>query len=98
MNLRDSDAFVFRLVRQHRPGNHVADGVDARNIGREMMIGDNAAAIVERDAGFLEAETFRVRHAADRDQRNIGFDRFRCAASGRLDLAPSAARPTCRSP
>ena len=38
------------------------------------------------DAGFLEAEPFGERHAADRDQHDIGLDGFRRAALGRLDL------------
>ena len=33
----DRDALVLGLVRQHRPGDHVADGVDAGHIGGVML-------------------------------------------------------------
>ncbi len=56
------DAFVLGLVRQHRPGDHVADGIDACHVGLVMPIGDDATAVVLRDAGLLEAKTFRERH------------------------------------
>ena len=32
-DLGHRDALVFSLVRQHRPGNHIADGVNSRDIG-----------------------------------------------------------------
>ena len=35
---------LLRLVRQHRPGDHVADGVDARHAGAEVRADLNAAA------------------------------------------------------
>ena len=83
----DRDAFLLRLVRQHRPGDDVADGIDAGDIGAEMRIDDDAAAIVLLHAGGFEAEAFGVGHAPDRDQHDIGFERLRCAAArGRLDL------------
>ena len=46
-DLGDGDAFVLGLVRQHRAGDHVADGVDAGDVGREMRVDDDAAAVVE---------------------------------------------------
>src|ERR1700730_10776981 len=51
-----------------------------------MLVDLDAAAIVERDAGFLEAEALGVGHTADRDQHHVGFQRFRRAARSRLDL------------
>src|ERR1700735_4899010 len=51
-----------------------------------MPIDLHPAAIVERNAGFLQTETFSVGDAADRDQHDIGFDLFRSAARRRLDL------------
>ena len=52
----------------------------------EMIVDDDAAALVERDAGFLQAEPFGVGHAADRDQHHIGLDRLGVAALRGLDL------------
>ena len=86
MNLGDRDAFVLALVRQHRPADHIADGVDALHIGLEMIVDHDAAALVERDARFLQPETFGVGHAADRDQHHIGVERLGLAALRRLDL------------
>ncbi len=51
-----------------------------------MRVDLYAAAIVERDAGFLQAEALGVGNAADRHQHHVGFQRFRLAAGGRLDL------------
>ena len=81
------DAFVLGLVRQHRPGDDVADGVDAGDVGLEMRIDDDAAAIVALDADRFEAEALGVGHAADRHQHDVGLERLRgAAAGGRLDL------------
>ena len=51
-----------------------------------MRVDDDAAAVVLLHAGLVEAEPVGVGHAADRDQHDIGFDRFGRAALGRLDL------------
>ena len=39
------DAVLARLVRQHRPVDHVADGVDAGHGGLEMRVDGDAAAL-----------------------------------------------------
>ncbi len=85
-NLGAGDALVLGLVGEHRTGDHVADGVDALHAGGEMRIDLHAAAIVERDAGFLEAEALGVGHAADADHDHVGFQRFGSSTRGRLDL------------
>ncbi len=95
-DFRARDAFVLGLVRQHRPRDDVADRIDALHAGREMRVDLDAAAIVERDAGFLQAEAIGVGHAADADQHHIGFQRLRRAARGRLDLSPTASCLRCR--
>ena len=76
----DRDALVLGLVRQHRPGDHVADGIDAGDVGREMRVDDDAAAIVLLDADGFEAEPFGVGHAADGDEHDVGFERLGGAA------------------
>ena len=75
-NLSKRHALVFGLVRQHWTRNHVADGPDAGNIGRIVVINDHASAFVELDPEFLETQTLGVRHPTDRDQNDIGLDRF----------------------
>ena len=52
-----------------------------------MRIDDDPAAIVLLHADGFETEAFGVRHAADRHENDIGFDRLRStAARGRLDF------------
>jgi len=83
--LGDHHAFFHCLVRQHRTGDHVADRIDAVDIGLEMVIDLDAAALVRLDAELREAEILRVGDAADRDEHDIGFDRLRIAALRGLD-------------
>jgi hypothetical protein len=64
-DLGDRHPFILGLVRQHRPGNHVADGVDAGDVGGEMRVRENAAFVVLLHAGVLQAEPLRVGHAPD---------------------------------
>ncbi len=56
----------------------------------------DAAALVERDAGLLEAEAFGVGPAADGDQHDVGLDRLGRAARGRLDGDLRALAGWCR--
>src|SRR3546814_8616048 len=50
---------LLRLMGQHRTGNAVADGVDARNRGLEVLIDLDEAAVGHGDTQFLQAEAFR---------------------------------------
>ena len=75
-DLGNGDAFIFRLVRQHRPRDDVTDGENARDVGLEMAIDEHALLGVERDTGLGESKPFGERHAADRDQHDIGFNGF----------------------
>jgi len=73
-------------VGQHRTRDDIADRVHAFHAGGEMGIDLHPAAIVERDASFLQTETFSVGHAPDADQHHVCFQRFRFATRGRFDL------------
>ena len=66
--LGDRDAFFFGLVREHRAGDDVTDGVDAGQVGLVVSVDDDAAALVELEAGLLGAEAGRVGLAADGDE------------------------------
>ena len=67
------DAFVLGLVREHRPRDHVADRIDAFDIGLEARVDDDALLVVELDARFRETEPLGVGHAADRDEHDVGL-------------------------
>ena len=86
MIFRGRDAFLLGLMCEHRAGDDVADGVDAGDIGAQMRVDDNAAAIVPLDAGRVETEAVGKRHAPDRHQHAVGFDRLRRPAGCGLDL------------
>ena len=73
-DLGDGDAFVLRLVGEHRAGDDVADGVDAGDVGGVMPVDDDAAAIIARDPDAVEAEPFGVGNPSDRDQDGVGLD------------------------
>src|SRR5580693_10710135 len=45
-NFGNRDAFFLGLMRQHRAGNGVADGIDAGNVGAEVRVNDDPAAVV----------------------------------------------------
>ena len=51
-----------------------------------MLVDLDAAAIVERDAGLLQAEAFGVGHAANANQNHVGLEGFRSTTGGGLDI------------
>ncbi len=75
-NFRNRNPLILGLVGKHWPRDHIADGIDALHAGRKMGVDLDAAAIVERDAGLLEAEALGVGHAADCHQHHVGFQHF----------------------
>src|SRR3546814_3718439 len=50
------DALILGLVRQHRSRDNVADRPDAGNIGLEIMVGFDLAALVDREARLVERD------------------------------------------
>ena len=91
----DGDAFVLGLVGEHRAAHDIADRVDARDVGLEMVVDHDLAALV-RDPGGFEAEPLGVRTPADRDEHDIGVERLRLAALGGLDRRLDAGAPSSR--
>ncbi len=73
-NFGDRKAFVLGLVGEHRPAHDIADGVNARNIGGEMIVDDDAAAL-GRDADFFKAKAVGDRTPADGDENDVGLKR-----------------------
>ena len=89
-DLGGGDPFFLGLVREHRPGDHVADGVDAWRAGLEALVDLDAALPVQRDAHAVEAEAFRVGPAADRHQHHVHIERCGLTARDRLHGEPDA--------
>ena len=67
------DALVLGLVGEHRPAHDVADGEDAGDVGLEVLVDDDAAAL-ERHARLGEAEPVGVGPAADGDEHHVGLE------------------------
>ena len=59
------DPFVFGFVRQHRTGNHIADGINAFDVRAEMFVHFDALLFVELDTDFFRAESVRERATPD---------------------------------
>src|SRR5690606_18889620 len=89
-DLGNGNAFFLSLVREHRAGNHVADGVDARHVSAQMSVDLHAAALINLDTGFLKTQTCRVGLAARGHQNNVCFDGFAITALCRLEADGSA--------
>ena len=53
--------FVLGFVRQHWPGNHIPDRVNAFDVGPEMFVHFDALLFVQLDTHFFCTETFRER-------------------------------------
>src|SRR3546814_2004454 len=83
--LGDRDPLILGLVREHRPRNDVADRPHAGDLGREIAIGLDLAALVGFQSNLVERETIGVGLATDRHEHAIGGDRLRLAALRGLD-------------
>ena len=56
--LHACDPFLLGLVRQHRPSNDVANGVDAFHVRAEMFVDFDPLPFVKLDADFLRTDSF----------------------------------------
>ena len=62
-------------MSQHRPGDEIADGVDARKIRLEALIDDDAAgALLKRHACLLQSQPRRERPAPHRDEDLVALE------------------------
>jgi hypothetical protein len=61
-------------VGEHRTESRVADGADVGELGAELGVDHDAAAVVGLDADVLEAEAGGVWAAADGDQDDVGVE------------------------
>mmetsp|Transcript_4048 Transcript_4048/g.13098 ORF Transcript_4048/g.13098 Transcript_4048/m.13098 type:complete len:546 (+) Transcript_4048:298-1935(+) len=82
--LRDGDALLLGLVRKHGAAHGVADRVDARHVGGEVVVDLDHAASPQLDANVLGAEPLRVRHAAGRGEDHVSLERLSRSAADRV--------------
>ena len=66
-------ALAERGVRELPVAGAVADRVDVRDGRAAVLVGGDARALVELDAGGLEAEPLDERAAADGDEHQVGL-------------------------
>src|SRR5205085_10632962 len=53
------DPFVFGLMRQHRPCDDIADGINAFDIPAEMLVHFNALLLITFNTAFSCAQAIR---------------------------------------
>jgi hypothetical protein len=74
-DLNAGNAFIFGLVREHRAGNDVANGVDSFDIRPKMLVDLDPFSLIKFDPNFFCAETLAKRLAPNRHQHLVGFKR-----------------------
>ena len=74
-DLNAGNAFIFGLVREHRAGNDVANGVDSFDIRPKMLVDLDPFSLIKFDPNFFCAETLAERLAPNRHQHLVGFKR-----------------------
>ena len=72
-------ALAERRVRELPVAGAVADRVDVRDGRAAVLVGGDALARVELDAGRLEPDALDERAAADRDEHQVAVDRLAVA-------------------
>ena len=73
-DLGDGHALILGLVRKHRAGDRVTDGVDAVDAGFPMVVRLDLAALVHVDAQVRQAQPVGIGFAARGDEDGIGID------------------------
>ena len=63
-------------MRQHRPADHVTDGIDTRQVGTALIIDMDKAALVQQQAGFRGSQAVGIRAPANRDDQAIELQRL----------------------
>src|SRR5438105_6218314 len=78
--LDTSNPFLFCLVRQHRSGNHIANGVNAVGAGGKVFVDGDGPLLVQLNAHTFQADVASVRNSSDRNQHAVTGDRFEAFA------------------
>ena len=61
-------------MRQHRPGNDVADRENAFHVRAKMLVHFDALLVVELDAYFVRTDAFGKRAATHGHEHLVGFE------------------------
>ena len=67
-------AFIFGLVGQHRAHDRITDGIEARDVGREMGVGLDLAARQHFDPQRLQPKARSIGLAARGHQDDVGVE------------------------
>src|SRR6266446_2912807 len=67
-------SFIFRLVREHRPSDHIPNGVNAFHVCSEMLVYFNALLFIELDTNFVHAHAFRKWAASDGHEHFVSVE------------------------
>src|SRR5262249_45359487 len=65
---------IPRRVRERAPAIAISHRPDARDVGAQLIVDLDIAALVGGDASLIEAEIIRIRSSADRDQHVCSDD------------------------
>ena len=63
---------------EHGPTHDITNSIDARDIGRKVLVNLDLPAAVDLDTDIGEAQTLGHRRAARRDEHNVYEERERC--------------------
>ena len=74
------DGFFFGFVREHGTEGAVADDADVGELGAELLVDDQASAVVGFNADVFETEAGGVGASADGDENDVGFELGRLLA------------------
>ena len=77
--LRGNLALAERRVCELPVPGAIADGVNMRDVGAPRLVGADAGAPVELDAGGLEPDALDERAATDRDEHQVCLHRLAVA-------------------
>ena len=84
-HLDSGNTILLGLVGEHRPIDHIADGIDVLNRCLEPGINLDPAALGHGNARILKPETVCRRMSSNGDKRHISLQRFGITAAGRLN-------------
>ena len=89
-HFNSGNRIFFGLMRQHRPVNHITNGIDIVDTGLKAGINRNAATRRHGNANFFKPKPICCRMPSNRNKRNISLYGFFITAIGRGDCQANA--------